>query len=142
MLSSGKWISFLTHLNKCQKLFLLVRSKMLYIHQFSLISSSTSFIGTWISHKRLGLIIPYKVITSKVNKTTWLMRELNNCLARYSRTTFYKSFIRPHLDYVDVIFDKADNNFFQQILQSLLYKASLAITGVVEVLLRRSFIKC
>ena len=70
------------------------------------------------------------------------MRELNNCLARYSRTTFYKSFIRPHLDYVDVIFDKTDDNFFQQILQSLLYKASLAITGVVEVLLRRSFIKC
>ena len=81
---------------------------MLYIHQFSLISSSTSFIGTWISRKRLGLIIPHKVITSKVNKTIWLMRELNNCLARYSRTTFYKSFIRPHLDYVDVIFDKAD----------------------------------
>ena len=40
--------------------------------------------------------------------------------------------MRPHLDYGDVIFDKAYNNSFQQTLESLQYKASLAITGAIN----------
>ena len=40
--------------------------------------------------------------------------------------------MRPHLDYGDVIFDKAYNNSFQQRLESLQYKASLAITGAIK----------
>ena len=36
-----------------------------------------------------------------------------------------------HLDYVDVIFDEAYNNFFQR-LESLQYKTSLAITGAIK----------
>ena len=39
--------------------------------------------------------------------------------------------MRPHLDYGDVIFDKACNNSFQQRLESLKYNRSLAITGAV-----------
>ena len=39
----------------------------------------------------------------------------------------------PHLDYVDVIFDKAYNNSFQLRLESLQYKASLAVTGAIKV---------
>ena len=64
-------------------------------------------------------------ITSKVSKTIDLPK-LNNCLPRPSLTTIYKSFVRPHLDYGEVIFDKTCNNSFQQILESLQYKASLA----------------
>ena len=41
--------------------------------------------------------------------------------------------MRPHLDYGDVIFDKAYNNFFQQRLESFQYKASLAITSAIKV---------
>ena len=40
--------------------------------------------------------------------------------------------MRTHLDYGDVIFDKAYNNSFQQRLESLQYKASLAITGAIK----------
>ena len=36
------------------------------------------------------------------------------------------------VDYGDVIFDKAYNNFFQQRLESFQYKASLAITGAIK----------
>ena len=39
---------------------------------------------------------------------------------------------RPHLDYGDVIFDKAYNNSFQQRLASLQYKGSLAVTGAFK----------
>ena len=38
----------------------------------------------------------------------------------------------PHLDYGDIIFDKAYKNSFQQTLESLKYKASLAITGAIK----------
>ena len=40
--------------------------------------------------------------------------------------------MRPHLDHGDVIFDKAYNNSFQQRLESLQYKASLAIIGPIK----------
>ena len=70
-----------------------------------------------------------KTITSKVSKTIGLLRKLNNRLPRSSLTTIYKLFVRPHLDYGDVIFDKVYNNSFQQRLESLQYQASLAIKG-------------
>ena len=50
-------------------------------------------------------------------------------------TAIYKSFVQPHSDYDDVIFDNAYNNSFQQRLECLQYKASLAITGAIKVLL-------
>ena len=40
--------------------------------------------------------------------------------------------MRPHPDYGDVIFGKDYNNSFQQRLESLQYKASLAITGAIK----------
>ena len=53
-------------------------------------------------------------ITSKVNKSMGLLQKLVNCLPRSFLITIYKSFVRPHLDYGDVIFDNAYNNSFQQ----------------------------
>ena len=92
------------------------------------------------SKKHLGLILDTsltfdkhtKTNTSKISKTICLRRKLNNRLLRSSLTTIYKSFVRPHLDYGDVIFDKAYNNSFQQRLESPPYKASLAITGAIK----------
>ena len=40
--------------------------------------------------------------------------------------------MRSHLDNIDVIFDKARNKSFEQRLESLQYKASLAIAGVAK----------
>ena len=40
----------------------------------------------------------------------------------------YKSFIRPHLDYGDIIFDQAYNKSFHDFLELIQYNASLAIT--------------
>ena len=41
----------------------------------------------------------------------------------------YKTFIRPHLDYEDVIYDFPENSTFSQKLKSVQYNACLAITG-------------
>ena len=46
--------------------------------------------------------------------------------------TISKSFIRPHLDYRDIIYDKAFNKSFHLKLVSLQYKATLAITGAMR----------
>ena len=53
-------------------------------------------------------------------------------LPRSSRTAIYESFVRPHLDYSDVIFDEVYNNFFHQRLESPQYKASLTKAGAIK----------
>ena len=65
------------------------------------------------SQKHLGIVLDTKLdfnlhiknIQSKVNKTIGLLRKLQNILPRQSLITIYKSFIRPHLDYGDIIYD-------------------------------------
>ena len=44
----------------------------------------------------------------------------------------YKSFIWPHLDYDDVVYDRAFNESFHQSLESLQYSAAIAITDAIR----------
>ena len=46
--------------------------------------------------------------------------------------TIYKSFVRPHLDYGDIIYDQPNNESFCQKLWSYKYIAALAITGLIR----------
>ena len=46
--------------------------------------------------------------------------------------TIFKSFIRPHLDYGDIIYDRAYNTSFHQNIESVQYNAALAITAAVR----------
>ena len=50
-----------------------------------------------------------KMILNKVNKTIGLLSKIHNILSRSVLLTIYKSFIRPHLDYADIIYDQAHN---------------------------------
>ena len=68
---------------------------------------------------------------NNVNKTIGLLRKLQNALPRPSLLTIYKSFIRPHLDYGDIIYDQAYNASFQQKVESIQYNAALAIRGAI-----------
>ena len=49
-----------------------------------------------------------------------------------SLITIYKSFIRPHLDQGDVIYDQPNNDLFSDKIGQLQYKACLAITGAIQ----------
>ena len=51
---------------------------------------------------------------NKVNKTIGLLRKLQNTLPRPSLLTIYKSFIRPHLDYGNIIHDLKRMCFFNK----------------------------
>ena len=72
------------------------------------------------------------MILNKINKITGLLRKLQNVLPRSALLTIYKSFIRPHLDYSDIIYDQAYNASFHQKLELLQYNAFLAITGAIR----------
>ena len=60
-----------------------------------------------------------KNILNKVNETIGLLRNLQNILPRGPLLRIYKSFVRPHLDYGDVIYDQHYNTSFHQKLESI-----------------------
>ena len=93
-----------------------------------------------LTQKHLGMFLDTnldfqkhrKSILSKVNKTIGLLRKPHHILPRSPLLTIYKSFIRPHLDYGDIIYDQAYNASFHQKLDSIQYNAALAITGAIR----------
>ena len=93
-----------------------------------------------LTQKHLGMFLDTKLdfqehlksIFSKVNKTIGFLRKLHHILPRSPLLTIYKSFIRPHLDYGDIIYDQAYNASFHQKLDSIQYNAALAITGAIR----------
>ena len=72
------------------------------------------------SQKHLGMILDNKLnfqeriknIVTKVNKTIELLQKLQNILPRGSLLTIFQSFVSPHLDFGDVIYDQSYNNTF------------------------------
>ena len=46
--------------------------------------------------------------------------------------TIYKSFIRPHLDYGDVIYDRASKESCHQVLKFPKYNTAIAIIGAIR----------
>ena len=71
-------------------------------------------------------------ILIKTRKIIGLIRKLQPVIPRAALLTIYKSFLRPHLDYGDVIYDRAFNESFQNKLESVQYNAALAITGTIR----------
>ena len=66
------------------------------------------------------------------------MRKLNLLLPRSSLRTIYKCFIRPHLDYGDMIYDQPNPSPLANKIESVQYNLALAITDtILEELLKR-----
>ena len=90
--------------------------------------------------KHLGMFLDSKLdfdehikgVFEKTSKSIGLIRKLRNFLPRPSLLQIYKSFVRPHLDYGDIIYDKAFIECFQKKLESIQYNAALAITGAIR----------
>ena len=71
--------------------------------------------------KHLGI-----VLDSKLNFNATIN------LPRNALLTIHKSFVRPHLDYGDILYDKPNNGNFQNKLEKVQYRACLAITGAIQ----------
>ena len=69
------------------------------------------------SPKHLGIILDTRLsfekhletVLCEINKTIGLIRKLHNLLPRTALITLHKAFVRPHLDYGDIIYDQAQN---------------------------------
>ena len=61
-----------------------------------------------------------------------LLQKFSNSLPRQALITIYKAFVRPHLDYGDVVYDQALNNLFHAKMESIQFNPCLAITGPIR----------
>ena len=92
------------------------------------------------SQKHLGLVLDSKLnfnehIESKIikcNKIIGLMKKLSQFLSKKSWLTIYKSFVRPNLNYADIIYDKPLNESFKKKIESAQYNVALIITGAIK----------
>ena len=93
-----------------------------------------------MTQKHLGLILDNRLsfqehltaMGAKVSRSIALLRKFQHGLPRQVLITIYKSFIRPYLDYGDILYDKAFNESFHQKIESIQYNACLAITGAIR----------
>ena len=69
---------------------------------------------------------------SKVKKGISVIKKLRHNLPRKSLVTICKSFLRPLIDYGDIIYDQPQNESFCEKIESVQYKAILMITGAIQ----------
>ena len=70
------------------------------------------------SHKHLGIILDTRLsfekhletVLCKLNKTIGLIRKLQNLLPRSALITLSKTFVLPHLDYGDTLYDQVNRS--------------------------------
>ena len=90
--------------------------------------------------KHLGLLLDEKLnfkqhvdnAILKINKGISIIKKLRHSLPRKSLLTIYKAFLRPLIDYGDIIYNQPQNESFCEKLESTQYKAALAITGAIQ----------
>ena len=99
--------------------------------------------------KHFGLILDSKLnfnehIENKITKCNKILRLLKKfplTLSSGSLLTIYKSFVRPNLDYADIIYYKTLNESFKKKIRMVQYSTTLTITGVFKGTLRVKYIK-
>ena len=60
------------------------------------------------------------------------LRKLQRLITRSALPTVCKTFVRPHLDYGDNMYEKAYNSFFHETIESVQYNACLAVTEAIR----------
>ena len=61
-----------------------------------------------------------------------MKKRLYNFLPRFTLINIYKAYVRPHLDYGDVIYDNSSNASLSQMIGSVQYNAALARALLVK----------
>ena len=90
--------------------------------------------------KHLGMLLDEKLNfqahikekIAKANKGIRIICKLAKVLQKQSLITIYKSFVRPHIDYGDIIYDQPNNDSFCNMIERVQYNAALAITGAIK----------
>ena len=80
------------------------------------------------SQKHLGLILDVKIMFEDHLKNVF--NKANKIIGYLGK--FSKAFVRPNLDYGEVLYYQAFNNSFHAKMESFQYNACLAITGTIR----------
>ena len=96
-----------------------INHPLLYFNQNLVKSSSTHKHFRMILDTTLDFNLHLKNVQNKVSKTIGLLRKLQNTLPRISLITIFKSFKRLHLDYGDIIYDRAYTTSFHLNVESI-----------------------
>ena len=68
----------------------------------------------------------------KTNEGISVIKKSRHSLPQKSLMTICKAFLRPLIDYGDIIYYQPQNESFCEKLESVQYKVALAITGVTQ----------
>ena len=111
------------------------------IYHYPLVFNNTN-VSQSSSQKHLGVILDsmlifdehLNMVSLKISKTLELNLSLKirNLLPRPALFTIYKAFVRPYLDYSDILYDQAYNMSFHHKLESIQYNACLTITDAIR----------
>ena len=97
-------------------------------------------VKTSSEHKHLGMILDHKLdfqshireVILKARRGIGLIKHLSKYVSREVLDQVYKLYIRPHLDYGDIIYHRFDPEMhleFTKKLEQVQYSAALAVTG-------------
>ena len=124
------------------KLFCLEKQVQItyHIHLSNLRFDNNDDIFKQPHQKHLGIVLDSKLnfnahVDQKIKKCSrviGLIRRLSVALPQNVLLTIYNSFVRPHLDYGDILYDKPNNENFQNKLEKVQYRACLEIAGAIQ----------
>ena len=131
-------MSFNPDPTKMEQEVLFSREKSKVIHPSPIFNGKD--VNHSVSQKHCGLVLDSKLnfnmhLKGKFsirNNDMALLRKLRHSIPRKPLLSIYKTFLRPHLDHCDIIYDKPHNKKFTDTLKSILYNAALAITGAIK----------
>ena len=98
------------HTKQTQEIIFIMK-KIVSVHPVAYFNNI--LVNSTTTHKHLGIILHSKLnyknhlqsVFSRVSKTICLLKKFQPTLPRKSLVTIYKSFIRPRLDYGDVVYN-------------------------------------
>ena len=104
------------------------------------LSLGSNEINTKSEHKHLGLTLDSKLnfeshireASLKARRGIGMIKYLSKYVSRNVLDQIYKLYVRPHLDYGDIIYHRYDpemQSAFTQRLEHIQYSAALAVTG-------------
>ena len=104
----------------------------LYFHKNPVVVCSyQKLLGVFLD-KKLNFQHHIKEKIAKASKGIGVIKKLINVLPKNALLTIYKSFVRPHLDYGDIIYHQPNNESTNRKLENVQYNAALAITEAIK----------
>ena len=94
-------------------------------------SSYQKHLGVYL-HQKLNFTHHIKEKVNKANKSIAVIKQLQTKLPQNALLTICKSFVRPHLDYTDIMYDQPNSDSFENKLEFNIMLHQLGLEPFVE----------